>query len=61
VLQAGCAMLYSMIDFTYFFNLRLHLTVSEQPVLITEMVLSVTENTSEQNHELVMLAVTTAA
>ena len=54
-------MLCSMIDFTYFFSLRLHLTVSEQPVSITEIVLSVRENTSEQNHKLVMLVVTNTA
>jgi len=50
-----------MLDFTYFFGLRLHLMVSEQPVSITETVSSVTEITSEQNHKLVMLAMTTTS
>jgi small neutral amino acid transporter SnatA (MarC family) len=50
-----------MHDFTYFFSLRLHLMVSEKPVSTTEIVLSVTENTTEQKHNLVNLAVTTTA
>jgi hypothetical protein len=58
---SGCVMLYSTLNFTYIFSLRLHFTVSEQPVSITEIILSVTENTSGQNHNLVMLAVTTTA
>jgi hypothetical protein len=54
-------MLYSMLDFTYFFSLRLHLVVSEKPVSTIEIVLSVTENTYEQNRKLIMLAVTATA